>query len=469
MAATISPLIWEFSRALTVMDGANVGGVAHYYDETAQDIFTLSGGMYTRLTTPTDGHWRDNDLSTPSQAIDSVAYSRLDLDHPINGTLYFAASVGGRLRYMRYVYAADISNICESVTHTQQIDNPVTQITASVKNVDNDWFDNSTTLFNPGARLTLGVSFGSGPVYPIGTANLDECTHDPQAATVPISGQNSIGFYLKAGTFGINGGTWTGVYQDILTQWFALAGIRKYKLYQGSGDISVKTKPSDNFLAAVDYLHGNTYYNSSYPMAIRETADGTVLAGYCSWMDTWLPPSYYTFVVGKEIFKRKTKKSADGAYSGVYVTGKDANNADLTPVQVVVNNYAYWYLPTHKLKHIAAPATVDTQAELQWYAEKQAQALQYVGIGEDFTGPLRPQLLVGDVAELDNDGTGVTLGIITEVKHTMGEKGFSTQFSVDSGGVVTTTDGQVRTTASAAYGFNRRQRLADVIAKIARR
>ena len=75
MAATSNPLIWRFNRALTVMDGANVGGVAHYYDETAQDIFVLTGGMYTRLTTPTDGHWRDNELSSPSQAIDNVSYS----------------------------------------------------------------------------------------------------------------------------------------------------------------------------------------------------------------------------------------------------------------------------------------------------------------------------------------------------------------------------------------------------------
>lgn len=469
MAATSNPLVWEFNRALTVMDGASVGGIAHFYDETAQDIFTLSGGMYTRLTTPTDGHWRDDELSTPSQAIDTVTYSRLGLDHPVTGAVYFAADVSGQLRFMRYVYASDIGSICDSVTHTQQIDNPITQITASVKNVDNDWFDNEATLFNPGARLTLGVSFGEGMVYPIGTANLDECTHDPQGATVPISGQNSIGFYLKNSTFGTSAGTFTGVYQDVIAQWFALAGIRKYTLYQGAGDITVKIKPTDTFLAAVDYLHGTVYYNNSYPMAIRETADGTVLAGYCSWMDTWLPPSYYTFVVGKEVFRRKTKKTADGAYSGVYVTGKDADGADLTAVQVSVNNYAYWYLPTHKLKHITAPSTVDTQAELQWYAEKQAEAMQYVGIGEDFTGPLRPQLLVGDVAELSEDGVGVTLGIITEVKHTMGEKGFTTQFSVDSGGVVTTTDGKVRTTASAAYGYNRKRRITDVIAKIAGR
>ena len=468
MAATPNPLIWSFSRALTVMDGAQCGGIAHFYDETAQDIFVLSGGMYTRLTTPTDGHWRDNELSSPSQAIDNVSYSRLDLDHPVNGTLYFAADVGGQLRFMRYVYSSDISDICTNVTHTQQIDNPITQITANVKNVDNDWFDHDATLFNPGARLTLGVSFGEGLVYPIGIANLDDCTHDPQGATVPISGQNSIGFYLKAGTFGSDAGTYTGDYDTLMKRIMGWAGVRKYNIMDGSGDVNLVAKASDTFLSAIDNFHNVTYYNASLPMAIRETADGTVLAGYCSWMDTYLPSSYYTFVVGREIFKRKTKKTADGAYSGVYVTGKAADNTDLTPVQVSVNNYAYWYLPSHKYKHITAPSTINTQALLQWYAEKQAEALQYVGIGEEFTGPIRPHLLVGDVAELSNNGTGITLGIITEVKHTLGPGGFTTSFSVDSGGVVTTTDGVTRTKSSGAYGYNRKQRMTDIMSKIAR-
>ena len=114
MAATTNPLVWSFSRALTVMDGANVGGVAHYYDETAQDIFVLSGGMYTRLTTPTDGRWRENDLSTPSQSIEADAYTRLDLDHPSNGVLYGAATDGSSLTFLRYVYAMDISAIVNS-------------------------------------------------------------------------------------------------------------------------------------------------------------------------------------------------------------------------------------------------------------------------------------------------------------------------------------------------------------------
>ena len=467
MAATASPLVWDFNRQLTNTEGANVGGVAHYYDGTAQTIFINANGMYTRLSTPTEGGWEGNALSTPSQAVDQVIYSALGVDHPVNGTLYFAANMAGQLRFMRYIYALDISDICPSVTYTQQIDNPITQISANVANVDNGIFDSDYTLFNPGAKLTLGVRYGEGDVYPIGIAYVDDCTHDPNAATVPVSGRNAIGYYLKESTFGSSAGDFTGKYHEIMAQYFALAGIKKYKLMTGDWTNTMTPKASDTILTAIDYLQNIAYYSQSNPMSIRESADGTVLAGYASWMDTYLPNGYYTFTVGSEIFKRKTKKADDAAYSGVYVTGKAADNTDLTPVQVTVNNYTTWYLPSHKFKHVTAPANINTQAKLQWYANLQAAALQYVGIGEEFTSPLLPHLLVGDVAEINDSGTGVTLGIITEVKHTMGKDGFTTMFSVDSGGTVTTTDGVTRTTACGAYGYNRKQRMTDIINKIA--
>ena len=473
MAATPAPIVWDFNRPLGSDAAVHVGGTAHYYDETAQSLF-INGGLKTRLCSPTDGHWRDAALSDPSQFIDTVAYTRVGIDHPANGTVYFAAVVGGVLRFMRYQYAADLSNITDSVTYTAQIDNPVTQISASIKNVDNEWIDAEASLFEPGARLQLGAAYGEGDVYLIGTAYVDECDHDPQSSTVPISGRNAIGFYLKDSTFGDATGDKTDTYDGLVKRFLSWAGYTKYNIMTGYGNCTTTVKASDTILAAIEYLHNTVYYNASLPMAIAETADGTVVSGYQSFVDQYLPPSYFTFVLGREVFKRKTTKRADAAFVAVYVTGKgkdtDAEGKettiDLTPVQLAVPHYEYWALPGKKIKHITAPENINTQALLQWYAEQQVKALQYVGIGEDFTGPLRPQMLVGDVAEITEDGQAVTLGIITEVKHTIGVQGWTTQFSVDSGGDISVVEGGVRTTASGQYGYNRRQRMTDIIRKV---
>lgn len=453
-------IVWDFCRQIGNDVNAKVGGVVHYYDETAQTLF-LNGGLKTRLSTPTNGQWKTSELTSPSQFINNTDYSVLSLDHPANGTLYMAAIEGGNLRFLRYVYASDLSDITSQVTFTAQVDNPVTQISASIKNISNEFFTNSGTLFNPGAKLSLGIAFGDSAVYPIGVAYLDDFSHDPKSNTVSVSGRNAIGFFLKESRFGTST-HFTGYSHEVAQAMAELAGLPKFRAQEGMGQLTFDFEPQQTVLEGFETF--GVFYNSpSALMRLVELPDGTVVSGYDYFIEGYLKNSYYTFELGKEVFKRKTKKAADGAYSGVYVTGKDASGAELTPVTVSVDNYRFWNIPSNKLLFLTAPDGM-TQSGLQWYAEQEAKKLKYIGIGEDFTGPLRPQLLVGDVAEITEDGmTATTLGIITEVKHTLGEKEFSTSFSVDSGGEYTVITNGIRSTVSAASGFNRRQRMTDII------
>jgi len=65
-----------------------------------------------------------------------------------------------------------------------------------------------------------------------------------------------------------------------------------------------------------------------------------------------------------------------------------------------------------------------------------AEQLSNSGEVEEFVGPIRPQLMPGDSAEIiDNDGPRL-VGIITTVIHNFGQDGFYTQFTVDSGGKI---------------------------------
>ena len=138
------------------------------------------------------------------------------------------------------------------------------------------------------------------------------------------------------------------------------------------------------------------------------------------------------------------------------------------PVEAPITNYAFWNLPPKKLLSLAAPeGWVATQGDLQWWAGNEAAKRKYMGITEEFDGPFRPQLLVGDVAEIDNsDGTGTTLGVITMVKHTLGKRGFTTSFTCDSGGTITVTDDGLVANVTGEYGYNRRQNMVDLIRKV---
>ena len=466
MAATEAPLVWDFYREVGSDIDAQLGGVVHYYDEASQTLF-LNGGLKTRTADVEDGHWADSELSSPSIFINEDPYTVLGLDHPSNGVLYGAATDGSTLTFLRYIYAMDISMLMESWSWMSQTDNAIAQFSGSVQNLGPDIFSFDATLFQPGARITVSIMMGNSHPYPIGVVWLDECDYDISSDTVDISGRNTVGYFLKDQTFD-DTYSFTGISSDIMTAILTYAGIKKINVQTGTGEMPFTFDPSDALLDGIKEML-SAYTTTSSEWKILELPDGTVCVGYEYWLANLLPNSYYSFDEGKDVFKRKTSKLSDSSYVAIRATGKDSDDNDLTPVTVAVTNFQYWALGSHRTKHLTAPNGF-TQAELQTWAEAQAEKYQYIGIGEDFTGPFRPQLIVGDVAEVVEGEEGTSLGLITEVRQVFSRKdGFKTEFSVDSGGVA--TDGEnyvVYSRAAEVSGFNRRQRVIDLVRFIAK-
>ena len=460
MATTPCPLVWDFYRAV---DGAdNLGGVIHYYDEMSQSIY-LSSGLKTNIAGVSEGHWEDAELIGDAQITDD-AFNILRFDHPSNGILYGVASDGNKLTFLRYIYGMDISQIVDSWSWLTQTDNSIAQFDSAVQNIDPDIFGVDSSLFQPGARIRVHIFMGDSTAYPIGTVWLDESGYGQLESTVNVSGRNTIGYFLKDQTFDdktLFEGTTTEVLESILDY----AGLSSYIVQDLSTVKSFEFKPSDTLLNGIETIL-EFYTTVDSKMEIVELTDGTICIGFDYWVSQYLPRNYYSFDDGREVFKRNTTRASDGAYSKIRVTGKDSEDNELEPVTVDVENFRYWSLGSHRTKHITAPDGL-TQAGLQSWAEAQAKILQYIGVAEDFVGPFRPQIVVGDIAEVRHrdSNTATSLGVITQVKQVFDKQsGFVTEFSVDSGGVATDADGSVIYSRTASVnGYNRRQNIIDLV------
>lgn len=453
MAASERPLVWDFYRK--VDDVGRLGGTVHYYTEEAQSLF-LQNGLSTRLTTVPEGHWEDTEWDL-TQVITEDQYSTLRLDHAYNGTLFgVGINEDGELVFLRYIYAMNLSSIIASGSLGYSNSNGIAQIKANIMNIGEPIFLEDVTLFQPGSKLTFKLAVGKQVPYPMVTAYLDSSDYTVGAKTVPISGRNSVGFKLMDTTFD-DVTSVTGTAHEVVVQILEMAGITKYIVSSSAHVWTHYFKPTQTLMSGLEQVFA--FYNG---WDLEELPDGTIVIGYPPFLRQYLPNGYYSFDRGSA-FKRRTKRSIDAAYRQVRATGIASDKSELTPVTVPVKNYSQWSLPYHKTYHITAPEGF-TQEELQEYAETVADSLQYVGIGEDFTGPIRPHLLVGDVVALDNeDGTATALGIITSLKHRFGQSGFYTDFTTDSGGVVTDDSGGVVTVTKNLSGYNRSQTLKDLI------
>lgn len=465
MPTTNQPLIWDYYRKID--EASSLGGVVHYYDEWSQTIF-LNNGLKTRLAEVPEGHWAESELNNIPIEINNQNYENLRFDHPSNGILYGITNNGNKLIYLRYIYGMDLSNYMSSWSWMSQTDNAISQFSGSVQNLGPDIFTTDLTLFQPGARIILKTMIGKSAPYPIGVAWLDECGYDILEDTVDITGRNSIGYFLKDQTFDDNN-EWQQQASVTCKSILIYSGVKKYIVQTNTHVHKFEFDPSDTLLEGLEEIC--SYYNTkTQDWKIVELADGTICIGFEDWLSNHLPNTHYTFDEGEDIFKRKTTKLSDSSYTSLRVTGKGLDKKDLVPVTVSINNFQFWSLGAHRTQHLKAPDGL-TQGGLQEWAETQAEKYQYIGIGEDFVGPFKPQLVVGDIAEVEQDGQGVALGVINEIRHSFSrEDGFRTEFAVDSGGVVTDGSGYtIYSRAAEVSGFNRRQRIIDVVRYIAKK
>jgi len=457
-------LVWDYFRK--VGTGQALGGCVHYFDTTAQSLYLHGGEIKTKTNEVENGHWKDSVLSSEIGA-GNFGYSVIGFDHPHNGTLYGVASDGTNVYFIRYVYLLDLSDMYETGDWQEQVDNQIKSLNLSVKNLSADIFALDNTLFNPGGKVTLQFMAGDSEPYDVGIAYIDDVDFDVYSPSIPVSARNSIGYYLADQSFD-DRNSYSGGRSTVLRAILLDAGIDNAKTF---------IKPDDTVISLLfenqtKILEGINNTLNAIGWRMIELTDGRIIVGDEEYIAGYNFNGRYTYHGGKEVFKRRTSKNADAAYTRVCVT--DSENT--ITVYRNVPYWKYWYMGQRKTKYFTAPEGY-TQVQIEAMADSLANELQYVGIGENFIGPIRPQIQVGDVAEIyyEGDTESTSLGIMTQITHHFGGSGFDTDFSLDSGGSATDassyliTDPVITKTSNALSGYNRKQRITDFIGITAER
>ena len=464
MATTPRPYTWREAELIT-SSADETGATFHFYDTNAEMIYPNSGLKYKYGLVP-DGHWEDLELSEEG-TLESTAYIYLKSDHPATGSLYIIALDRGTrdiLYLFRYDYERDVSELVESATLTLQSDNPIAQVAANVKNVKDALFIAESSLFTPTAKIQLGIGYGKSVPYTLATAYMDEVEWKHGARTVSLSGRNAVGYFLNSQTFDEDK-SYKGTAVAILTEIFDRFGITDYEIDDSdSKSIEFDVSANDTGLKAVQIvsdLMSDILQNKIWD--IEELYDGKIIAGFEDFRGEYNPKGVYVFHGKSDVFTRKINRSIDGSFSHVRVTGTDKSGHDLTPAIQSITTWEYWKPAAHRTYHASKVDGLKDSTELAKYCNILAQQLQKAGQTVNYQTTLKPQLLVGDVAQIQGqDGEeNETLGIITEIKHSFGVKGYLTEFTAASGGIINTIGNKTYTKKKGVNGTDRSRRLSD--------
>lgn len=470
MATTPRAYEWE-GYDLIAENVTETGAMFHFFDTNAQVIYPDGTLKYKWGRVP-QGHWKDLDLSEEIE-LEAFDYKMIKSDHPSTGSLYIIGLARGNsndvIYLFRYDYERDVSELVQDATFTLQADNPITEIRANIKNVKDSMFNEETSLFTPSARMTLGVAFGMAAPVQLAIGYVDEVGWKHGSKAVSISGRNSVGFYLNDQTFDETI-SFNAAATTVIPQIFERFGIVNYVIDPlGTGNVKIDVAPADTGMKVMQEI-SNLLTDVTEPgknWEVEELYDGTVVVGYDAFRAGYAPKGVYVFNGANDVFTKAINRSIDGSYTQVRCTGTDANKQELTAVVMPVTPIKYWEPGAHKTYHAPKVEGV-TQAKLAKYCEVLAQQLKEAGRLVTYRTTLRPQLYVGDVAETPNadpEEPNNRLGIITEIRHTFGDRGYATEFTATSGGEITTMDTRTYTSVKSSNGNNRQTRINDLVSK----
>ncbi|MDP4279263.1 MAG: hypothetical protein QQM50_01755 [Dehalococcoides mccartyi] len=332
-----------------------------------------------------------------------------------------------------YEFAFEMERYLEGGTIKHSMDTPITTFTLSLDNPLNEnpeyegnvAISEESSLLSPGSKIEFDLIMGNSEPYPMGVFYVDRSNFSLLSKSVSVDGRNIIGKALGDQSFDEE-----NIYPYQLLH-LALKDIL-YKANISTDEMLVQNTTLSagyQFDYEMSYIEGiQEILKALDNWQIKELVDGTVVIGAASYAG-FTSNSTYTFYRNKDIFTRNIVRDDQESYRRVCVHNQDFS----IKVYQDVETYTGWNLQANKTLYINVPEGTSL-SDAESYAAQIADSLQFVGKIESFTGPFRPQLILGDEAVIvDSEGSTI-LGLITEITHRFGKDGFYTDFTVDSGG-----------------------------------
>ncbi|WP_350342338.1 hypothetical protein PRVXT_001566 [Proteinivorax tanatarense] len=424
----------EFEKVQEVGQGKNPD-LLHFYDNEAQVLSIENKRLYGTATQTPLGTWsqREFEQKVDISVDDDIKYFGINL---LGGFGAVGAYKSGDIhKLLIYELEIDLSPYLENASIQYDINSPVSSFDLSVENVKNPdpekqgnvGVSEHESYLTPGSRINFNFKMGDSDFYDLGRFYIDRSNYRLLDHAASCNGRNLMGKALKDQSFDENTVLSYKHIHEHIKDILILAGVSPYNIVVQASNV----KAGYEFDPNMDYLSGiKDILKSEDNWKIEELVDGRLVAGNNSY-GAFDIRSTYQFQRGSEVFSRNIVRDDMDSYRRVCVH----NRGFEIQIYKDVKAYQGWNLRGNKTLYVTIPEGT-SKDDAQNYADTIAKQLEYVGKVETFTGPFRPYLLIGDEAVIIDEKGADSLGLITQIRHRFGKGGFSTEFTVDSGGQI---------------------------------
>ena len=404
------------------------------FPKTEGQLFYLTGEeLYGKPSEKLNGEYSSPTWLSPIKISPDVTIKQLELQILQGFGVVGSYRTSDTQKLLIYEFAFEMERYLNNGSIKHSMDTPIASFTLGLDNPMNEnpeyegnvAISEESSLLSPGSKVEFELVLGDSEPYPMGVFYVDRSNFSLLSEAVSVDGRNIIGKALGDQSFDEKNSYTYMVLHEILKDILFRANISSDEMLVEN----TSTYAGYQFDANMSCLEGIMEILKALDgWQVKELVDGTVVIGSSNYAG-FTRNTTYTFYRGKDIFTRSIVRDDQEAYRRVCVHNQDFS----LKVYRDVETYTGWNLQANKTLYVNVPeGTSLTDAES--YANQIANSLQYVGKIESFTGPFRPQLILGDEAVIVSDKGSSNLGLITEITHRFGKDGFYTDFTVDSGG-----------------------------------
>lgn len=335
-----------------------------------------------------------------------------------------------RHRFAIWNIAIDVSKYLDNCTIELREDSPIASMTMTLSNPNQELVGEDDTEIIPGNRIDLYLTLGDSEEYPMGVQYIDRVDIGVLKKSASLECRSITGKLLKDQTFDTDYLYPKQVYHFNVETLLDRAGIVDYEVQEnveaGAWEFGISFPRNLSMLEGLFEM-----ITASQNWKVIESLDGTIIAGSTVSYSNIQVNSKYTFNRGTDVFSRNVVRDDANIYAKVccYYDLEGVTQY----VYETVTNAGDWDIPGNKTLYVEL-ADNTLLADAEQISSDIAQRISNAGTVETFVAPIRPQLLPGDSAEIVSTTGTYLLGVITTVRHNMGRSGYTTEFTVDSGG-----------------------------------
>ena len=408
-------------------DGANPTAF-HAPDNVIQIMYRgIDGRIHAKEADTPMGNFENLELYNEHLISTDTDVEHLKLVYLPRMNVFATWKSGNRHRKGVFILKQEVNKYLRDCQISMRGDTPVMSISLELENpggiisAENEL--NSEAV--PGSRINVFFAIGDSTRYPMGVFYIDRIRTSTGSGAVNIDGRSASGKLLRDQYFDENGDFTADTMTSIVSEILDYAGIISKSIEYTAEDTQVSFPPN------MDLFDGLTeFLKLTDGWVLSESVNGRIGVGPVN-SNVHDTPGIYNFNRGRDCFSREITRDDLDTFARVCVHNEDFSIAEYRDINFRDN----WNLARHKTLYVRMPEG-STQSQISRHANVLRGRLGQVGVLESFVGPIRPHLQPGDSARINEDGTLRTLGTITEINHSFGRNGFSTGFTVDSGGTL---------------------------------